>query len=1391
MANRNVPQMAGELVLNTTPWKQSVDDVLADLDGMRGFFAEWSSDINRLMNLVAGAAVALGAGLAPGLFGAVKLEQALARVYSVGEVATDEMKALRAATLELGQGIVGPQQLADGLYNLASAGLDVNQQLAAMEPVAQLAAASAVTLDEASQLVVQTMRAFRLEAEDAARIANVVSASNAVSSSNAERLASSYRMVAANAAAANLTLEETTAALNLLINVFQNGEMAGTGLRNVIARLVGGGAQLQEFAREAGIALDDLNPSIVGMGTAIKNLDLLLESGASAFEIFGTEGMTSANILAAAADEFEAMEASISGTNELTKQYEIQASTLQNRLTALKNTVMVTSTSFMQGLVPPLKVATEATRIFAEALNAIPQPIKSALGIIGSLVTAWLLVGFVIQKVLGWAIQFGIVHQGIAEATIFIEHAARKMGAAWGAVSDALAVLAKTARNYAYSQQALIVAEGLHAAAIRAKNVALIEQTGLMVANIRAAVAHEARMVATATRMTAVAVAERATTLARMGATFAYNRALGVLTRSWNILTTAIEVFIRTPLLWYITGALLALREMAKYADVMRVAMNGLTKAGGEWAVMFEGLIPILQFIGKVLTTLALGAVNVLAQAVANLTYAFKSLGAMVSLTLYNLDPRNWLKAGDGGMGAYMKTMREAGDELRTTTKAVNDLTTAHAKGIWGNVAEESTEVARALGVSTEALERAQTKIGEFVTEAGKGAAEIVFSVNGTALEQQLVAVEQITRTKIDELNDFLYENPLMGRVDFDMNAVDDLADSVYGQLLQGYEDAMERAQQILVDNFLADLQLQVDTEWVAALEDGRQKAEAEYQLREAALDKAREEALQGLQGNAAATAEAERLFAEQSVQNRLQLQRELAAIDEATAEMVEGASRRGLDARVRGMEEGTAKIRAQFALQRRDAAAEFAEELAQVEEFSRQWTQLHMARYSVMRTLRKEEEAAVRAHEAAVRQAQTDSLNAFRASLAALERQIERLRASMSDDPLRQMVLTNRETMREYVADVVKAHETIKRELDEGTINFLQATKRSNEILGAAAKLMGLQLLKQWWALVNHHRRMRAETITHNQKIQAIHDQIAALDYGDDEASIEARRDAEIRALEASTDARLLNERWYSKESRRIWDEHFAQLELIEATSVKEREELLQRQLAERVRLESDAARQALTGGVDGLISAAEVREVINRLEAVRTEVTELGAESEALEPLVATVEAATEQLERFAHEARESFADTLGEVLSEIRDLNAEVYFEDEEQARYLLDRKIEMWDVELDAHLTMLRMKIEDDEEYYARAEELEAAYHRRSLLASELYFKEMAERREEDRQKRLLEQADDALDDANKTLGGPLRRVHHRRRRQRHDRPPHRRRARAAAPGRRGRDDRAGV
>ncbi len=218
-------------------------------------------------------------------------------------------------------------EVADGMVLLGQAGLSASEVIGSIGAVTTLATGTLSSMANTTDLVTSTMRAFGLEASDSGRIVDVMASAINRSKLTIEKLRVAFNFVGAAAAQTGLSLEDTAATMMVLANNGLRASTIGTGMRQVLSRLLAPSAKLRDAFEAHGIALEKVNPRLVGYQKAIKNLAPLIwdnQKGvvnmAKAYELFGLRGAQAAAVI---------VKAYVSGTwdDMLEKVYDVGSAT--------------------------------------------------------------------------------------------------------------------------------------------------------------------------------------------------------------------------------------------------------------------------------------------------------------------------------------------------------------------------------------------------------------------------------------------------------------------------------------------------------------------------------------------------------------------------------------------------------------------------------------------------------------------------------------------------------------------------------------------------------------------------------------------------------------------------------------------------------------------------------------------------------------------------------------------------------------------------------------------------------------------------------------------------------------------------------------------------------
>ena len=162
-------------------------------------------------------------------------EHSMSKVKALSGATGSDLKLLEDTAKQMGATTVySASEAADALGYMALAGWDAQQSAAGLPGVLNLAAASGMDLAQASDLVTDYLTAFGLEADQAGRMADVLSYAQANSNTTTEMLGEAFKNCAVNAHNAGMTLEETTAILSKFADAGLKGSEGGTALNAII-----------------------------------------------------------------------------------------------------------------------------------------------------------------------------------------------------------------------------------------------------------------------------------------------------------------------------------------------------------------------------------------------------------------------------------------------------------------------------------------------------------------------------------------------------------------------------------------------------------------------------------------------------------------------------------------------------------------------------------------------------------------------------------------------------------------------------------------------------------------------------------------------------------------------------------------------------------------------------------------------------------------------------------------------------------------------------------------------------------------------------------------------------------------------------------------------------
>ena len=249
-------------------------------------------------------------------------QQGLADLQAITGLMGKDLEAISAAARQVGkESGLGARGAVDAFSLLASQ-ISIDQigmkgLMELQKETITLAQAGGLSLADAATAMAATINQFGLEAEEAARVVNVLAAGSKYGASEVADLAQSFKITGATAAAAGLSVEQTAGALEVLSQSNLKGSEAGTALRNIILKL----------QTDLGMDLGQ-----TGLANALDALKPKLNDVAYLAKLFGAENIAAAQYLITNANAVREMTTAVTGTSVAQEQAAIRTDTVAEQM---------------------------------------------------------------------------------------------------------------------------------------------------------------------------------------------------------------------------------------------------------------------------------------------------------------------------------------------------------------------------------------------------------------------------------------------------------------------------------------------------------------------------------------------------------------------------------------------------------------------------------------------------------------------------------------------------------------------------------------------------------------------------------------------------------------------------------------------------------------------------------------------------------------------------------------------------------------------------------------------------------------------------------------------------------------------------------------------------
>jgi TP901 family phage tail tape measure protein len=343
---------------------------------------------------------AIGGVAAASVTVAANFEQQMSKVQAISGATAEDTDRLTESARQWGRDTkYSATEAGEAFEYMALAGWKTDDMLEGIGGILNLAAASAMDLGTASDIVTDYLTAFGLSAKDAGKFADEMAYAMSNSNTTTEALGEAYKNCAATAASMGYSVEETTAVLMTMANAGVKGGEAGTALNAIMTRLAtdtkGCATELSKYGVEVYDAQGNMN-SLSSILTGVRGVwnNLTDEQQANlAKTIAGTNQFSALQtIMSGLSDEAIASGMSFSDYSEALQNCDGTASdmaaTMQDnllgRLTQLKSKLEDVGITIGNSLMPFMEKAVAKIGELADKFASLsPQQQETILKIAG------------------------------------------------------------------------------------------------------------------------------------------------------------------------------------------------------------------------------------------------------------------------------------------------------------------------------------------------------------------------------------------------------------------------------------------------------------------------------------------------------------------------------------------------------------------------------------------------------------------------------------------------------------------------------------------------------------------------------------------------------------------------------------------------------------------------------------------------------------------------------------------------------------------------------------------------------------------------------------------------------------------------------------------------
>lgn len=385
--------MANQVVVEFMGNARGLNTVIGRLDGRLGAFGQLATRITQ------GVGLAVAATATQSIRSFVSFDEAMTNSMAImGDLTEAQRSQLQSTAIDIGRTTrLSATEAAEALFFLASAGLDVEESLAALPEVAAFAQAGNFDMAKATDLLTDAQSALGLTTDDAAQnlenmilVGDTFVAMNQSANASVEQFSEAMTNGGASALRRfNVPLAQGGALLNVWADNGIKSDQAGTALRRTLI-------DLSSKSRENAEEFAALGISVFDSSGAMRNIASIVADMEGAFGGLSIEQKEAELAMLGFTEESSKAIAPLIGNSEALREYEeaigdvagatdevaaLQLNSLAAQWDLLKGSIEAVSLTATGELKPGLQDAIESVRDFVDLHGpAIAEGLTSAIG---------------------------------------------------------------------------------------------------------------------------------------------------------------------------------------------------------------------------------------------------------------------------------------------------------------------------------------------------------------------------------------------------------------------------------------------------------------------------------------------------------------------------------------------------------------------------------------------------------------------------------------------------------------------------------------------------------------------------------------------------------------------------------------------------------------------------------------------------------------------------------------------------------------------------------------------------------------------------------------------------------------------------------------------------